>query len=143
MSSGRFCPLALRTWPNSGRLPLLTHVADIAVFSFEFLILGPTSPFFIYFICSIAEVNRTPFDLPETESELVAGYHTEYSGMRFAFFFLAEYANLFLVSCIATVVFLGGWQHAIPGVNVAPVSHSTSRRVGDRIHSRSSNEARL
>ena len=78
--------------------------------------------FFIYFICSIAEVNRTPFDLPETESELVAGYHTEYSGMRFAFFFLAEYANLFLVSCIATVVFLGGWQHAIPGVSVAPAA---------------------
>jgi len=76
--------------------------------------------FFIYFLCSIAEVNRTPFDLPETESELVAGYHTEYSGMRFAFFFLAEYANLFLVSCIATAVFLGGWGNPIPGVHAAP-----------------------
>jgi NADH-quinone oxidoreductase subunit H len=59
-------------------------------------------------IASIAEVNRTPFDLPEAESEIIAGYHTEYSGMRFGLFFLAEYLSVFAVSCVATALFLGG-----------------------------------
>jgi NADH-quinone oxidoreductase subunit H len=75
--------------------------------------------FFVFMISAFAETNRVPFDLPEAENELVAGFHTEYSSMKFASFFMAEYANMVTVCCVATLLFLGGWQPILP----APLSN--------------------
>jgi NADH-quinone oxidoreductase subunit H len=104
-------PQVLSTIPVvlwTGSLSLVT-VFD-AQREFGWWILSPPGflAFLILLISSIAEVNRTPFDLPEAESEIIAGYHTEYSGMRFGLFFLAEYLSVFAVSCVATTLFLGG-----------------------------------
>ena len=72
--------------------------------------------FFIYFVAGVAETNRNPFDLPEAESELVSGFNTEYSGVKFAFFFLGEYAAMIVISCVAVTVFFGGWLPPFPHV---------------------------
>lgn len=76
---------------------------------------GQIVGFFCYLMAAYAETNRIPFDLPEAETELVAGYHTEYSAMKFAMFFMAEYANMITVGCLATLMFLGGWDGPLFG----------------------------
>jgi len=76
---------------------------------------GQIVGFFVYLMAAFAETNRVPFDLPEAETELVAGYHTEYSAMKFAMFFMAEYANMLTVACLASLLFLGGWHGPLFG----------------------------
>ena len=75
----------------------------------------------LYLIASVAESKRVPFDIPEAESELVAGFHTEYSGMKFGFFFLGEYAHLFVIAVLGSVLFLGGWQSPLPEAVADPI----------------------
>ncbi len=99
----------------------LIDIVEAQSRTYWYILLQPVA-FIIFMIASVAELNRTPFDLPEAESELVAGYHVEYSGFRFAFFMLAEYVYLFAMASLVTVLFLGGWYPPfafldfIPGV---------------------------
>ncbi len=92
----------------------LRDIVDIqsthGILSWNILGGGQFIAFFIYLMAAFAETNRAPFDMPEAETELVAGYHTEYSSMKFAMFFMAEYGNMITVGCVATLLFLGGWS---------------------------------
>ena len=99
----------------SGSLSMVDIIAAQKANGVWFAFVQPVS-LFIYAVGGLAETNRSPFDLPEAEQELVAGFHTEYSGMRFALFFLAEYANMIVVSAIATTLFFGGWLRPFPNV---------------------------
>ncbi|HNX68027.1 MAG TPA: NADH-quinone oxidoreductase subunit NuoH [Candidatus Omnitrophota bacterium] len=102
-------PVIMMSQSLSTNTIVMTQCGDVDLHWFVFTPWGLTG-FMIFFLCAVAECNRPPFDLPEAESELVAGFHTEYSGMKFALFYMAEYMNAFTLCGIATTLFLGGWQ---------------------------------
>jgi NADH-quinone oxidoreductase subunit H len=91
------------------------HIAGVNTWLPHWYIFAQPVGFFVYFTSAIAETNRVPFDLPEGETELVGGFHTEYSSMKFAMFFMSEYANMVTVSCLATLLFFGGWHGPVFG----------------------------
>ena len=110
-----FCFVGVLMLSKSMNLQEIVLAQEGGLFHWYFLPLFPL--FIIYWISAVAETNRAPFDVVEGESEIVAGFHVEYSGMRFALFFLAEYANMILVSFLCVIMFFGGWLAPIPPTN--------------------------
>lgn len=104
----------------SGSLNMRTIVEGQAGWFWNWNMFPQIIAFGVFIIAAVSELNRTPFDLPESESELVAGYHVEYSGFRFAFFMLAEYVYVFAIAALTTVLFLGGWHAPIPALSFIP-----------------------
>jgi len=88
----------------------LTEIVNQQASFFDWYVFKNPVAFFMFWICAVAETNRAPFDMPEAESELVAGYHTEYSSMRFSMFFVGEYANMITAAAVVSTLFFGGWQ---------------------------------
>lgn len=111
------CLVLLAVVFKAGSLNLLEIVNVQGNYPWQWYVMTQPLAFIICIITGVAETNRTPFDLPEAESELTAGYHTEYSGIGFGLFFLAEYTNLFIVCAVAATLFLGGWKGPVlPGI---------------------------
>ncbi|MDO9101324.1 MAG: NADH-quinone oxidoreductase subunit NuoH [Candidatus Nitrotoga sp.] len=108
------CVLMVSQSMNLGDI-VLGQKSSVGLFGWYFIPLFPM--FVVYFISGVAETNRAPFDMAEGESEIVAGFHVEYSGMTFALFFLAEYANMILIAILTAIMFLGGW---LPPFDIAP-----------------------
>ncbi|WP_166243550.1 NADH-quinone oxidoreductase subunit NuoH [Paenibacillus turpanensis] len=104
----------------SGSLSLRSIVEGQGDNFWEWNFLPQIIGFGVFIIAAVSELNRTPFDLPEAESELVAGYHVEYSGFRFAFFMLAEYVYVYAIACLTTVLFLGGWHAPLAILDFIP-----------------------
>lgn len=104
----------------TGSLNLRTIVEGQAGYIWDWNFIPQIVGFVIFMIAAVSELNRTPFDLPEAESELVAGYHVEYSGFRFAFFMLAEYTYMWAIAALTTVLFLGGWHAPLPFLEFIP-----------------------
>ncbi|MBW5445922.1 NADH-quinone oxidoreductase subunit NuoH [Cohnella sp. CFH 77786] len=104
----------------AGSLNLRDIVAAQAGYFWHWNFLPQIVGFAVFIVAAISELNRTPFDLPEAESELVAGYHVEYSGFRFAFFMLSEYVYVYAIACLTTLLFLGGWNPPLPQLDIIP-----------------------